>query len=278
MKLPQGSVFWHEGGRPQGETVVLLHGSWYDSTQWLPLMQRLAPSYHCFAPDLLGFGESPRTGKTPYSVALQVEGLHHLLTALRVGRCRLVAHSLGAWVAAQYTLTYPDQVQSLAVIAPEGVVEDGRRGRWRRDRWLVAPWSPQPLVLPWLGKASWAQAWRDRRHCLRQAPTACQMLFQRRTAAINGELLHQELGQVTVPTLVLESRAADPVTHRLTQTWLRLLPQPHYGEIAPAISPLGVDVEEFAASLDQLITRQLDHSPRHKPAQIQNVSPLGQLI
>ena len=83
MKRPLGTVTWHEGGNPQGETILLLHGSWHDSTQWLPLMQAMATVYHCLAPDLLGFGESLRDGKTPYSVALQVDMLHSWLSALR---------------------------------------------------------------------------------------------------------------------------------------------------------------------------------------------------
>ncbi|MGG6237469.1 alpha/beta fold hydrolase [Nodosilinea sp. AN01ver1] len=256
IKLPLGTLFWHEGGKPQGETVVFLHGSWHDSTQWVPLMQRLAPRYHCLAPDLLGFGESWREQKTPYSVALQVEALHSLLNALRIRRCRLVAHSLGAWVAGQYVLTYPNQVQSLAVIAPEGVRDRELRGRWQRDRWLVAPWSPLPLVLPWLGKAPWVKALRDRRRVLCQAPAACQTLFQRRTAAINGELLHQGLGKLWLPTLVLESAAADPVSHQLTQAWLRLLPNPQHHQLAPADSQLGIDEAACATVLEQMMAAE----------------------
>ncbi|MBE9111352.1 alpha/beta fold hydrolase [Nodosilinea sp. LEGE 07298] len=256
IKLPLGSLFWHEGGKPQSETVVFLHGSWHDSTQWLPLMRHLAPRYHCLAPDLLGFGESWQEGKSPspYSVALQVEVLHSLLSALRIQRLRLVADSLGAWVAGQYALTYPDQVQSLAVLAPEGVRDRELRGRWRRDRWLVAPWSPLPLILPWLGKAPWVKALRDRRRCLRQSPAACQILFQRRTAAVEGELLQQGLGKLWLPTLVLESAAADPVAHRLTQAWLRLLPNPQHHPLPPADSPLGIDTAACAAALERMAT------------------------
>ncbi|PSR14116.1 alpha/beta hydrolase [filamentous cyanobacterium CCP3] len=262
IKLPLGSLFWHEGGKPQNETVVFLHGSWHDSTQWLSVIQRLATRYHCLAPDLLGFGESWREQKTPYSVALQVEALHSLLSALRIRRCRLVAHSLGAWVAGQYALTYPDQVQSLAVLAPEGVRDRELQGHWRRDRWLVAPWSPLPLVLPWLGKAPWVKALRDRRRVLCQAPAACQTLFQRRTAAISGELLQQGIGQLWLPTLVLEPVAADPVTHQLTQAWLRLLANPQHHQLAPADSPLSVDEAACAEALEQMMTTSL---PRPLP-------------
>lgn len=278
MKLPLGSIFWQEAGQPRGETVVFLHGSWADSAQWLPVMQHLAATHHCLAPDLLGFGESLRADKTPYSIALQVESLHGLLSALRIHRCRLVAHSLGAWVAGQYALTYPDQVQSLAVIAPEGVTAARLRGRWRRDRWLVAPWSPLPLVLPWLGNSPWTKTMRDRRHCLRQAPAACKILFQRRAAAIHGELLPQGLGQSTVPALVVESAAADPTTQRLTQAWVRLLPAAHHAELAPASTPLGVDAEEFSAALKPLLTSKPYPPSRQPHPQVEDVDSLGQPI
>lgn len=257
MKLPSGNLFWHEGGKPQAETVIFLHGSWHDSTQWLTLMQHLTPRYHCLAPDLLGFGESWREGKTPYSIALQVEVLHSLLSALRIHRFRLVGHSLGAWVAGQYALSYPDQVESLAVLAPEGVTDRTLRGRWRRDRWLIAPWSPLGLALPWLGNTAWARALRDRRRCLRQSPAACQTLFQRRRAAVQGELLNQGLGQLWRPTLVLESAAADPITHQLTHAWLRLLPDPRHQELSSTETPLGVDEAALAAALGQLKAAEL---------------------
>lgn len=247
MKLPQGSLFWHEGGKPhpQAATVVLLHGSWYDSTQWLSALPTWAQTHHCLAPDLLGFGESSRPGA--YSVALQVEVLASWLAALRVGPCHLVGHSLGAWVAAQYALSYPDQVKTLTAIAPEGVSDRSSRGRWRRDRWLVAPWSPLPLVLPWLGKSPWAQGLRQRRRRLRQSPAACQLLFRRRRSAIQAELLQQRLGDWQGPTLVVEPTAADPLTQRQGQTWLRLLTAPYHELVAPADGPLGLDEQALIA-------------------------------
>jgi pimeloyl-ACP methyl ester carboxylesterase len=249
-------------------------------------MPHLSAQHHYLAPDLLGFGESSRPGA--YSIATQVDCLHSLLAALRISRCRLVGHSLGAWVAGQYALTYPDQVLSLAVLAPEGVSAPGRDGRWRRDRWLVAPWSPLPLVLPWLGKNPWAKALRDRRRCLRQSPAACKLLFQRRAAAIQGEMLGANLGQLAAPTLVLGSPDADPVIHRLTQAWLHQLTGPEYAEVAPADGPLGVDSAALATALQSALAKpsQGKIAPAHltnasqtlglKPLPGQPVTPLGQ--
>ncbi|WOD38046.1 alpha/beta hydrolase [Nodosilinea sp. E11] len=276
MKLPLGSLFWHEGGKPKAETIVFLHGSWHDSTQWLPLLQRLGSQHHCLAPDLLGFGES--SVASTYSVALQVEALRSLLSALRISHCRLVGHSLGAWVAGQYALTYPEQVQGLAVMAPEGVTEAGLGGRWRRDRWLAAPWSPLPWVLPWLGKSAWAKELRDRRQCLHQHPAACRTLFQRRSAAIEGELLQQRLGQLAVPTLIIDPTPADSTTQRLAQIWRQQLSNPYAVPIAAANTPLGVEAADLATALGQWIIPQAPQTTDHPGPSNQTSPPLGQLI
>jgi haloalkane dehalogenase len=80
IKLSQGQIFWHEVG--QGTAIVFLHGSTDDSSQWLSVIEHLSEDYHCFAPDLLGFGESERPN-VHYSIDLEVECLADLLEALR---------------------------------------------------------------------------------------------------------------------------------------------------------------------------------------------------
>ena len=58
-KLSQGLLFWSETG--EGIPVILLHGAWNNSSQWSLVIEKLAQDFHCFAPDLLGFGESEKT-------------------------------------------------------------------------------------------------------------------------------------------------------------------------------------------------------------------------
>ena len=250
IKLPVGSLFWQEAG--QGETIIFLHGSWHDSGQWLPVRQALATQYHCIAPDLIGFGESSRAA-TSHSIALEVEALHGLLTALRIDRCAFVGHSLGAWVALQYALRYPQQVQALALVEPEGLVAQNLPGRWRLERWLTAPFSPLPWLLsvgaPLLGRVglkAQVKAWQRRRQILRQSPAACQILFRRRWVVIVAEMVDPRQLSPHCPTLFLTTPATAQVNGGFPHHQQQSLP--------PAATPLGLEAEATATCLRQFLS------------------------
>ena len=256
IKLPDGTMFWHEAG--QGDTIVFLHGSWHHSSQWLPVIHHLAPSYHCLAPDLLGFGESSR--RQPLSITLEVHALHDWLAALRVHNCVLAAHSLGAWVAMQYALHYPQQVRGLALIHPEGLATQNAESRWRLDRWLTRPLSPLPWLLlasapllARLGFKAQANVWQ-RYQLLRRSPAACQLLFRRRAAAIAAELVSPQQLALEQPTLLLEPSALGI----RPQPWAYASPAGalagQYWPVPAASTELGVEAKATATALQNLMT------------------------
>lgn len=244
LRVSSGTLFWHEAGR--GDTLIFLHGSWHDSGQWLPVMQALAPEYHCLAPDLIGFGESTSTAKA-HSVDLEVEALHSLLQALRTPHCVMVGHSLGAWVALRYAQRYPDQVRGVAVVAPEGLI-DPQGSRWRLDRWLASSLSPLgPLITlaSWLGWRGKLKTLRRRRHTLRRTPVACQILFRRRPADIAAERIDPT--HLSLP--VVQFVTTDPSP----------LPTP-WGQVQrlpAAETPLGVGEADTIAALGQFLVTTL---------------------
>lgn len=265
MKLPSGTLFWHEAGK--GDTLVFLHGSWQDSTQWLPLIQTLGADHHCLAPDLLGFGES--SSAPLHSIALEVEALAGWLQALRIKTCVLVGHSLGAWVALRYSLQYPDQVKDLVLIEPEGLTSQTQSHRL--DRWLTSPLSPlvpvlalSPLLSRLGGKAT-LQAWKQRRHTLRQSPAACQILFRRRAAAIAAERV-DPLSLGLAPTLLIADPKADPTALTPAATT-----GARHWPIPPAANDLGLDIAATAQAL-RLCRGQF---PRALPTPDRTGSPLG---
>lgn len=205
LKLPLGQLFWREVGH--GPTLVFLHGSWHEGSQWLSVIDHLCTDYHCLAPDLLGFGNSEKP-KTHYSIELEMECLAEYLESLHLRQVYLIGHSLGAWVATSYALKYQHQVQGLILLEPEGIALDPHANRWLP--WLLA----QPPILAWLLQAlrpiAQGAGWRqgiDRllqlRQKLLQSPTACQILFQRRRAEIKAEHLQERLSWLKVPTLIL---------------------------------------------------------------------------
>jgi pimeloyl-ACP methyl ester carboxylesterase len=231
IKLPLGQIFWREVG--QGPILVFLHGSWNDGSQWLPLIEHLSQDYHCFAPDLLGFGESEHP-KLHYSIELQVECLLAYLEALHIPQVFLVAHSLGGWIAASYALKYVEQVSGLILIAPEGVPADGYRRSWRKTRWLIGR---PPIASSFLrsllplarlfGRHKGIEQALQLRQQLKNSPTACQLLFRRRWPEIQSELLQEQLEWMKVPTLILQGANDTLGAIARSQTYANKIPNAH---------------------------------------------------
>lgn len=208
IRLPLGQVFWREVGA--GPILVFLHGSWSDSSQWLPVIEHLSQDYHCFALDLLGFGDSERPN-IHYSIQLEVECLLEYLEALHIPQVYLIGHSLGGWIAASYALKYSEQVSGLVLLAPEGVMAEGQKDGWRWARWLVGrptiAYTFMQALRP-LGRIFGLhkpieQALQQRQK-LNSSPIACQLLFQRRRSEIQMELLQEQLQSLQVPTLIMQ--------------------------------------------------------------------------
>lgn len=260
LKLSQGQIFWREIG--QGEALVLLHGSWSDSSQWVPVLEQLGAEYNCFAPDLLGFGESERPD-VHYSIELQVETLAEYLESLRLRQVYLIGHSLGAWIAASYALKYLDQVRGLVLLAPEGIQVPKLERRWWWSKWLIARppllfWLLRSLrpIAPILGVQKRVEQALAQRKDLLQSPVACQLLFQRRRAEIHAEQLQERLDWLKVPVIVLQSEQDAFAAKLLSQTYTEITPTatwrivPQGGVELPLTAPVAVaqEIREFVSS------------------------------
>lgn len=213
IKVSAGQIFWREAGDAHRPVAIFLHGSWNDSSQWQNIIGLLSKNFHCFAVDLLGFGNSTAI-ETPSSIEIEVDCLHEFLNALKLHPVYLIGHSLGAWVAVSYALKYPDPdlVKGVVVISPEGFFLANRQQYSRFTRWLLAhPW----LFKFWLSGLAIVTSVSDGASPLvkRQKywnffndfPTTCKLLFQRSTKDIRSDLVAERLRQFRLPILVLQS-------------------------------------------------------------------------
>ncbi|MBW4631426.1 MAG: alpha/beta hydrolase [Iphinoe sp. HA4291-MV1] len=229
IKLSQGTLFWREIG--EGTSIVFLHGAWNDSSQWVCVMEMLSRDFHCFSPDLLGFGES-EFPNVHYSIDLQVECLAEFLHALKQEKVYLVGDSLGGWIAASYALKYPEQVSGLVLLAPEGVEIEGQKKRWQRMQRIQ---KRPPLVFQLLRllrpitkifglNEKIEQDWQFHQVML-QYPTACQLLFQRQHPEIQAELLHERLYlMMTTPVLILQGGKENQETLAISRAYAQYIP------------------------------------------------------
>ena len=116
VDVGQFHIAYLEGG--QGDPLVLVHGFGADKDNWTRVAKYLTPHYRVIAPDLPGFGESSKPENLSYSFDAQVEYLHAIATGLGLSKVALGGNSMGGCIAALYGAKYPDEVQSLWLVAP----------------------------------------------------------------------------------------------------------------------------------------------------------------
>ncbi|WP_129626733.1 alpha/beta fold hydrolase [Candidatus Oscillochloris fontis] len=141
-----------------GPTVLLLHGFGRLAEDWRQTGEMLARAgYRALAFDCLGFGRSDKPGDAPYSLEM-ISGLYiAALNALGVDRFTLVAHSMGGKYALATALIYPQRVNGLLLVDPDGFGEPApmnRVGKIPPLCWSILWLSGQPpLVRAMMGAA-----------------------------------------------------------------------------------------------------------------------------
>lgn len=105
-------VGYYESG--SGTPLILLHGWPQTSHIWRKVFPELQEKYHVFAIDLPGMGND---NALPVSDTRTVADLiHSFCTELGLCNIYLMAHDIGAWVAATYALEYEKNLKSLIVL------------------------------------------------------------------------------------------------------------------------------------------------------------------
>lgn len=102
----------------EGPVIVLLHGINSNADDLRPLIDRLGSGYRVIAPDLLGFGESPKPLDIDYSTDDNVQVLDATLNDLGVtNRFLLFGYSLGGVIAVHYAATHPERLRRLFLLS-----------------------------------------------------------------------------------------------------------------------------------------------------------------
>lgn len=117
-----------EAGDPDGEPLVLVHGSGMLGSTWAPMLPGLL-AWRLLAVDLPGFGLSDRYDYSVRSLRRHaVAQLESLLDALDLAQAPLVGTSLGAMWALSLALERPERVSSVVSIGVPAVALPGMHG------------------------------------------------------------------------------------------------------------------------------------------------------
>jgi pimeloyl-ACP methyl ester carboxylesterase len=234
IKISTGQVFWREAGDSENPVVIFLHGSWEDSKQWTNIVEPLSKHFHCLAIDLLGFGNSTAI-KAPNSIELEVDCLHEFLTALKLRQVYFVGHSLGAWIAVSYTLKYPDLVQGVVAISPEGLSlaywqQYSQFTKWLLIRpWLFRLWVSGLKVMASVSDGAYPMVKHQSQWALLDKfPTTYQLFFKRSIELIDHELVAERLSQFRKSFLVLQNETDNRLTIEQSQAYAKAVWKSEY--------------------------------------------------
>jgi pimeloyl-ACP methyl ester carboxylesterase len=111
-----------EPARPNGRTVLLLHGKNFSAAYWEPTIRALlGEGFRVVAPDQIGFGKSSKPAAYQFNFHALARNTRELLDSLKVGKVSVVGHSMGGMLASRFALMYPETVESLVLVNPIGL-------------------------------------------------------------------------------------------------------------------------------------------------------------
>ncbi|WP_460135906.1 alpha/beta fold hydrolase [Pseudomonas sp. S1_E04] len=120
--LQMGYMDVPANGKPNGRTVVLMHGKNFCGATWEGSIKVLSDAgYRIVVPDQIGFCTSSKPEHYQYSFQQLAANTHQLLEKLGIHKATLLGHSTGGMLATRYALLYPEQTEQLALVNPIGL-------------------------------------------------------------------------------------------------------------------------------------------------------------
>jgi len=257
IDLRSAAPFFREAG--SGPGVVCIHCNASSSSQWRPLMDRLAPRHRVLAPDTHGAGRGPAW---PRDRALTLRDEVVLLEPVfaRAGDpFALIGHSYGAAVALLAALQQPERVRALVLYEPTlfGLIDaaspmpnaaDGIRqtvalaaaALARGDRGAAA----EIFIDYWMGEG----AWLAKPEAQRSAIEAAVVNVQGWGSALFGDNTPlAAFRALKMPVLLMQGSETTPSARAVATLLARTLPQVEtmtlrgLGHMGPVTHPAQVD-------------------------------------
>jgi pimeloyl-ACP methyl ester carboxylesterase len=125
VMTPEGKVHYYEaepripGG---GVPLVLVHGLGDRGESWAPMLERLKKDgFHVYAPDLLGYGRSPKPSGSDYSIATEAQFVTDFIQAIGLQKTDIGGWSMGGWIVLKVAMDHPELVDRVVVYDSAGL-------------------------------------------------------------------------------------------------------------------------------------------------------------
>src|SRR5690606_4141007 len=116
-------LFYREFGG-KGPNIIIFHGLFGSSDNWLPQAKMLSSHYHVYLPDLRNHGQSPHAEEFTYK--LMAEDIREFIQEHQISDPVLIGHSMGGKAVMTLATHYPE-IPSRLIIVDIGPKEYGKQ-------------------------------------------------------------------------------------------------------------------------------------------------------
>ncbi len=98
----------------EGPPLIILHGLYGSSDNWISIARELAENFEVFVPDLRNHGNSPHINEHNYR--LLKNDIHDFMEQHALKSATLLGHSMGGKAAMFFAAEFPDRLDNLVVV------------------------------------------------------------------------------------------------------------------------------------------------------------------
>ncbi len=192
----------------EGEPLVLIEGLASDHTAWTPQVEELKTQFRCLIFDNRGMGQTD-SPEIEYTTRMFAEDTVRLMEATGFTEAHIVGLSMGACIAQELCLAYPEKVLSLVLIS--GWARADRYFKDLINHWIYLAENTHPDAL-WMDVLLWSFS----PNMFNERPNDIQELkdgvieaeippgaFIRQARSLITHDAYDRLNQVTAPTLII---------------------------------------------------------------------------
>ncbi len=123
-------LYYREEGKKNKQPIVIVHGLYGSSDNWLTVGKKLGKKYHVYMVDQRNHGRSPNADEHSYEG--MAEDLAGFFEEHHIGKAIVIGHSMGGKTAMYFAADYPEKIDKLIVadIAPKNYFELEEKGQY----------------------------------------------------------------------------------------------------------------------------------------------------
>jgi pimeloyl-ACP methyl ester carboxylesterase len=130
-------LFYREEGKGNDKLIVIVHGLYGSSDNWLTVGKKLGQKYHVYMVDQRNHGRSPNADTHTYED--MASDLAAFFDQHQLGKAIVIGHSMGGKTAMHFAAEYPEKVEKLIVadIAPRNYLELEENSQYHQHQYIL---------------------------------------------------------------------------------------------------------------------------------------------